>query len=77
MLTFKSSFLFLGVVQSSQNSLEGWTKQILHVWASSRETANVLKSVYTNSISDALKQNTVVLITVAEDADVIFMNTLN
>lgn len=55
-----------GVNASSRNVLpeQGWTKQILHVWAEHDYVAEVLKRVY-SQLDDSLKANTFVLITVS------------
>lgn len=58
-----------GVNSSSQNSLEKWTKQILHVWASSARVAAIVGHAY-RRLPAQLKSNTVVLITVATNTEI-------
>ena len=65
--------MFIGVVQSSRNTLEHWSKQILHVWATSKHVANVVTQAY-DVIPENIKSNTVVLVTVADNAMEIFAN---
>ena len=65
--------LFAGVVQSSRNTLEKWSKQILHVWAPSKHVANVLTAAY-DLVPAEVRSNTVVLVTTARDAPEIFTN---
>ena len=56
---------------STQNSQEKWTKQILHVWASSNHVASTLMTSYHDDVTEQLKSNTVVLVTVASsDRDI-------
>jgi len=62
-----------GVVQSSKNTLEKWTKQILHVWATSSDVANIVTQTY-DRVPDRLRSNTVVLVTVAKRSAEIFAN---
>lgn len=51
-----------------------WKKQILHVWASNAEIAQMYQNAYTEYISDTLKANTLVLITVS-NLDIVFQKT--
>lgn len=69
-------FVLPGVNQSSQNSMDKWAKQILHVWAMSYEIAHVTVRAYEHIAPD-LAGNTIVLITVASNAKEIFQNTWN
>jgi len=62
-----------GIVQSSKNSLEKWSKQILHVWATSPDVANTITKVY-DHIPANTKSNTLVLVTVARKSHEIFKN---
>ncbi|XP_013390306.1 AAC-rich mRNA clone AAC4 protein [Lingula anatina] len=62
-----------GILQSSNNTMETWAKQILHVWATSNHVANVLIRAY-DVIDEHVKSNTVVLVTVAHQAEEIFAN---
>ena len=58
-----------GVVNSTRNSLEHWSKQILHVWATNHDVARQLARAYSRMPRD-LTTNTVVLVTVVTtDAD--------
>ncbi|XP_022093023.1 AAC-rich mRNA clone AAC4 protein-like isoform X2 [Acanthaster planci] len=52
-----------GVVNSSRNSLECWSKQILHIWATNHSVANQMARAYSRMPRD-LTTNTVVLVTV-------------
>ena len=72
-MPFNIGVVLLGVVQSSRNSLERWTKQVLHVWATSRHTARELLAAY-DKVADDIKSNTVVFITTARNAREIFAN---
>nr|KAG5698587.1 hypothetical protein BaRGS_027098 [Batillaria attramentaria] len=63
-----------GVVQSSQNALDKWSKQILHVWATSATAANAINAAYHNRVPATLKANTVVLVTTAAVSHFIFTN---
>lgn len=58
-----------GVNCSSQNSLEDWTKQILHVWATSARVAVIIAQAY-RRVPTQLKSNTVVLVTIATNTDI-------
>jgi len=49
-----------------------WSKQILHVWAQSRYIFDVLVDAYENFIDEELKSDTLVMVTVAENAAWIF-----
>jgi hypothetical protein len=62
-----------GVVQSSSNTLENWSKQILHIWATSHHVANVVAATY-DHLTSSIQSNTVVLVTVANNATEIFAN---
>jgi len=62
-----------GVVQSTANSMEKWSKQILHVWATSTHVANTITKVF-DRIPEKVKTNTVVLITTAANAPEVFDN---
>lgn len=64
-----------GVVQSSRNALEKWSKQILHVWTTSAADAATLTSAYHDRVDPCLKANTVVLVTTATRSPFIFDNT--
>lgn len=62
-----------GVIQSSKNSLENWSKQVLHVWATSALVANIVVHVY-DRIPSKIRANTVVIVTVAKNSHDIFAN---
>ena len=49
-----------------------WKKQILHIWAEYKYIADVLQNVYDNELSDDLKNNTIVIVTVCEKAPWVF-----
>lgn len=75
-IVFNGSFCiccFSGVVQSSRNTLEKWSKQILHIWAPSKHVANVVTQAY-DLVSDSVRANTVVLVTTTHNAPEIFTN---
>ena len=63
-----------GVIASTKAVIRKyrWKKQILHIWAENKHTAKVLEEVYNNDISAELKSNTIVVITVCENAKWIF-----
>lgn len=52
-----------GVNQSTANNQEGWKKQVLHVWATSTETAHCVLRAW-NLLDDFVRSDTVVLVTV-------------
>lgn len=58
-----------GVLRSTKNTMERWSKQILHVWATSLAVSVLIAEAY-NEIPKDLKSNTVVLVTVAENNEV-------
>lgn len=58
-----------GVLMSTKNTMERWSKQILHVWAASLAVSVVIAEAY-NQIPKDLKSNTVVLVTVTENNEV-------
>lgn len=58
-----------GVLRSSKNTMEKWSKQILHVWATSVAVSVLIAEAY-NLIPKDLKSNTVVLVTVTENNEV-------
>ncbi|RUS85589.1 hypothetical protein EGW08_006672 [Elysia chlorotica] len=62
-----------GIIQSTRNSLEKWSKQILHIWSTSHHVTSTLVQAY-DTIDPETKANTVVIITTAENADYIFNN---
>lgn len=58
-----------GVLKSTKNTMENWSKQILHVWATSLAASVLIAEAY-NLIPKDLKSNTVVLVTVTENNEV-------
>lgn len=58
-----------GVLRSTKNTMERWSKQILHVWATSLAVSVLIAEAY-NQIPKDLKSNTVVLVTVTENNEV-------
>ncbi|KAL0478967.1 hypothetical protein AKO1_007837 [Acrasis kona] len=62
-----------GVISSTQcvSKKDAWEKQILHVFVRSNRVAKLLNQVYRN-MKCPLKSNTIVLITVCENAECIF-----
>ena len=58
-----------GVLTSSKNTMEKWSKQILHVWVSSHEHSVLLAEAY-YQLPKPLKSNTIVLLTVTEYKEV-------
>ncbi|KAK7091758.1 AAC-rich mRNA clone AAC4 protein-like [Littorina saxatilis] len=63
-----------GVVQSSRNAVDKWSKQILHVWATSPSVADMLTIAYHTTVNSKVKANTVVLVTTATKSPFIFSN---
>lgn len=69
-----------GILWSTKFNLDetrrrrGFSRQILHVFAQSEHIANMLKQVYMDekAISTELRSNTIVMITVAEQASYLF-----
>jgi len=50
---------------------QSWEKQILHVWTERQYMRDILVDTY-HKLSDELKSNTIVLVTVAENAEWLF-----
>jgi len=65
-----------GVICSSQNVTDNFFKQILHVFAQNVQAAKCLKVAFRKLHPD-LKFNTVVVVTVVNDADWIFFEKMN
>ena len=63
-----------GVVQSSRNSMEDWSKQILHVWCRTETAAESMLIAYRDNIPMEVKSNTLVLLTVVHNIPEIFEN---
>ncbi|XP_048727026.2 AAC-rich mRNA clone AAC4 protein-like [Ostrea edulis] len=62
-----------GVNQANRNTLEKWSKQILHVWVQNKETANLITKAFHDLPTD-LVSNTVVVISRTRRSDFIFYN---
>ncbi|XP_071143581.1 AAC-rich mRNA clone AAC4 protein-like [Mytilus galloprovincialis] len=62
-----------GVIQSSKNSMEKWSKQILHVWVPNKHTANTITKVY-NQLSANIRSNTIVMVTRSSCSSYIYTN---
>lgn len=60
-----------GIVASSSAVVDKWEKQILHIWTTSPTAANMVMQEYPN-VSEELRSNTVVLLTLAKNVDWIF-----
>jgi len=62
-----------GILASTEGVYEQykWEKQILHVWATSHKVREALEEEYLN-LEESLKSNTLVIITVAENAQWVF-----
>ena len=58
-----------GVLTSTRNTMEKWSKQILHVWATSLAVSVLIAEAY-HQLPKNLKSNTVVLVTVTENNEV-------
>lgn len=63
-----------GVLNASKNALEGWQKQLLHVWTPTRQVAVIVQRAY-EQLEEDVKGNTVVLVTTACTATELFINT--
>jgi len=63
-----------GVVESTKAVIAPfkWKKQILHVWAQTNQIAAMLRTVYDTLIPTEMRSNTVVVVTVATNADWVF-----
>jgi hypothetical protein len=57
-------FFHSGIINANRNSLEGWSKQLLHVWAFNASVADHVARTY-SQMPLALTKNTVVLVTIA------------
>jgi hypothetical protein len=57
-----------GVIASTENACgkDRWSKQILHIWAEKKYVADVVYDVYQTEIDEALRANTLVIVTVCE-----------
>ncbi|KAL5018554.1 hypothetical protein ScPMuIL_004276 [Solemya velum] len=64
-----------GVIQSSRNTLEGWSKQILHVWTPSSRISNTVTKVY-KKLPCAVRHNTVVVVTTTDKSEFMFNNQM-
>jgi len=54
-----------GIIVSSENVLDGWEKQILHVWTTHDYIADIIKTEF-DKISDSLRKDTVVVLTICD-----------
>ena len=61
-----------GIKQSFKNALRKWDKHVLHVWTLDTQAAEVLIDVWSD-LSDNLKSNTILFITITNSVD-IFIN---
>lgn len=64
-----------GVICSSKAVIKQyrWKKQILHIWAETKDTAKVLERVYfSDAIPQSLKSSTIVMVSVWENAPFVF-----
>ncbi|XP_033126042.1 AAC-rich mRNA clone AAC4 protein-like, partial [Anneissia japonica] len=55
-----------GILNATQNTLEDWKKQVLHIWAPSHSVAKTVWKVYEDMIHTDIKANTVVMVTITE-----------
>lgn len=62
-----------GVIQANKNSMEKWSKQILHVWTPNKHTANIITMVY-YQLSDSIRSNTIVIVTTSKNSPYIYSN---
>lgn len=62
-----------GVIEATRNSLTSWSKQVLHIWAQDRHTANVITKCY-DKVSAKVRADTVVIVTSAVRCPEIFSN---
>nr|CAG4709098.1 unnamed protein product [Naegleria fowleri] len=54
-----------GIIDSTNGVIgDQWSRQILHIWTSNMQTAQAVQRIFGNEISDELKSNTIVIITV-------------
>jgi len=65
----------MGVVCSTKNVTDQFHKQILHVWATNPAAVKVLRVAF-KKLSPELKSNTVVVVTVVNNAEWIFYEKL-
>ncbi|KAK2143039.1 hypothetical protein LSH36_885g00061 [Paralvinella palmiformis] len=63
-----------GILQSTQNTMDQWSKQILHVWTPSEYITDLIRKTFDSVISRTVKSNTVLLITTATNSRDIFFN---
>lgn len=73
MIPYISLLNLLGVNQANRNTLEKWSKQILHVWVQNKETANLVTRAFHRLPGDLIS-NTVVIISRTRRSDFIFYN---
>ncbi|KAL3310411.1 hypothetical protein Ciccas_011025 [Cichlidogyrus casuarinus] len=65
-----------GIMQSNLTNREGWTKQILHIWAENPGSAVQIFSTF-QTIPASLRGNTIVIVTVCESLPHIFQNAIS
>jgi hypothetical protein len=69
-----------GVQRSTRDCMGAWKQQILHIFTDDHRVAHLLSKVYHNAhlsggvIDDDLKGNTIIMVTVCNNADYIFSN---
>merc|ERR1711991_941008 len=57
------------------NKCDQWEKQLLHIWCESKKISELLQSCYENKIDVELKQDTFILMSVAEEIDELFYSS--
>jgi hypothetical protein len=62
-----------GIRQSSRNSMIKWDKQILHIWIMNDNVCEIILKAWSN-IDSNIKNNTLLLITLARKSKEIFIN---
>lgn len=60
-----------GVLQSTANACGEWAKQILHIWCPDARAVEKLEEAY-DAVSEALRADTVVLVSLCDGLDVLF-----
>lgn len=63
----------IGIIQATANTMEDWSKQILHIWATSNDVANTVTKAF-ETVPQTVRTNTVVIVTVANNSPEIFYN---
>jgi len=57
-----------GINWSTRNGQDKWEKQILHVWTNSQKTAEIINYEFEHTMTDELRTNTVLFITITKNA---------